>query len=49
MRRRVVEGIQIAGAGLLTAGSAMVWPPLGFIVCGVLLIVGGEAFSEDGE
>lgn len=35
------DAVTVAGGGLLSAGMAMVYPPLGYIVGGVLLIVFG--------
>ena len=36
LRRTAAYGLLIIFAALIVAGFAMVWPPLGFIVAGVL-------------
>lgn len=38
--------LQVAGAIAITAGAALIFPPLGFIVGGVLAILIGLAVSK---
>ena len=37
-KRMLIDGFALAGAGLLTAGLWTVWPPLGMIGLGLLLL-----------
>lgn len=38
--------LQVAGAIAITAGAALIFPPLGFIVGGILAILIGLAVSK---
>lgn len=38
--------LQVAGAAAITAGAALIFPPLGFIVGGIFAILIGLAVSK---
>jgi hypothetical protein len=46
MREKLTTATELTGGVLLCTGMAMVWPPLGFIVGGALLISVGWLLSR---
>jgi hypothetical protein len=49
MRDALTTAIEVAGLALVTAGAALTWPPLGFIVGGVALVLVGWAVGRGGS
>lgn len=41
MRDRFSTGCEVVGLACVTAGAALTWPPLGFIVGGAALVLVG--------
>ncbi len=45
----IVALVFLAGVALVTAGAALVYPPAGFLVCGLVLIAGAWFYVRGGR